>query len=158
LGWCSIYLKDALNASAGLTPLGYAAYQGGAPISRVGGDILVRRIGSVRVAAIWSGLASGGLPGGVAAPEPVTAIAAFFCMGLGLAIVVPLAFAGIAGAVGREAQEVAIARMNIANYAGAILGGGLIGGAASAGHLRWAFAIPLVLVPLIFLAARSFSS
>src|SRR5699024_8671289 len=75
-----------------------------------------------------------------------------------LAIVVPLAFAGIAVAVAREAQEVAIARMNIANCAGAILGGGLIGGAASAGHLRWAFAIPLVLVPLIFLAARSFSS
>lgn len=158
LAWCSIYLKDALNASASLAPLGYAAYQAGALISRFGGDILIRRIGSVRVAVAGTGLGTAGLLAVVAAPEPVTAIAAFFFVGLGLAIVVPLAFAGIAGAVGREAQDVAIARMNIANYAGAILGGGLIGGAASAGHLRWAFAIPLVLVPLIFFAARSFSS
>src|SRR5699024_3232292 len=86
LAWCSIYLKDALNASAGLAPLGYAAYQAGALISRFGGDILIRRIGSVRVAVIGTGLGTAGLLAVVAAPEPVTAIAAFFCVGLGRAI------------------------------------------------------------------------
>ena len=76
--------------------------------------------------------------------------------GLGLAILAPLAFASVAAAVPPAARDVAIARMNIANYLGAILGGGLIGAAATAGHLRWAFVIPLVTVPVVLLTARSF--
>ncbi|MBC7633328.1 MAG: hypothetical protein H7290_18015, partial [Flavobacterium sp.] len=35
-------------------------------------------------------------------------------------------------------------------------GGGLIGAAATAGHLRWAFVIPLILVPVVLLFVRSF--
>ncbi len=84
------------------------------------------------------------------------AIAGFFIAGLGLAILAPLAFAALAGAVPAASLDVAIARMNIANYIGAILGGGLIGAAASADHLRWAFVIPLVLIPIVLLTARSF--
>jgi len=80
----------------------------------------------------------------------------FFVTGLGLAILAPLSFAALAGAVPAASLDVAIARMNIANYLGAILGGGLIGAAASAGHLRWAFVIPLVLVPVVLLVLRSF--
>jgi len=84
------------------------------------------------------------------------AIGGFFIVGLGLAILAPLSFAALAGAVPAASLDVAIARMNIANYLGAILGGGLIGAAASADHLRWAFVIPLVLVPIVLLLARSF--
>ena len=84
------------------------------------------------------------------------AIAGFFVVGLGLAILAPLSFAALAGAVPAASLDVAIARMNIANYLGAILGGGLIGAAASADHLRWAFVIPLVLIPIVLLFARSF--
>jgi len=58
--------------------------------------------------------------------------------------------------VGPAAVDVAIARLNIANYLGAILGGALIGAAASAHHLRWAFVIPLAIVPVVFLVAKQF--
>ena len=84
------------------------------------------------------------------------AIGGFFTAGLGLAILAPLAFAALAGAVPAASLDVAIARMNIANYLGAILGGGLIGAAATADHLRWAFVIPLVLIPIVLLTTRSF--
>jgi MFS family permease len=156
LTWSSVYLEDALDASTSVAPLAYGAYQGGALVSRFGGDLLVRRIGAAAVVAIGTTTGIVGLAGVVAAPAPGVAIVAFFVVGLGLAILAPLAFASLAAAVPPAARDVAIARMNIANYLGAILGGGLIGAAASADHLRWAFVIPLVLVPVVLLVARSF--
>jgi MFS family permease len=77
-------------------------------------------------------------------------------IGLGLAVIAPLAFAAIGGAVGHDGVDVAIARLNIANYLGAILGSALIGAAATSGLLRWAFVIPLALMPLVLVVAKSF--
>ncbi|MCW2771653.1 MAG: transporter [Aeromicrobium sp.] len=156
LTWSSVYLKDALHASRSVAPLAYGAYQGGALVSRFGGDVLVRRVGAPLV--VTAGTVTGivGLAIVVVSPVPVTAIIGFFIVGLGLAILAPLSFAALAGAVPARSVDVAIARMNIANYVGAILGGGLIGAAASSGHLRWAFVIPLVLVPVVLLFARAY--
>lgn len=156
LTWSSVYLEDALDASTSVAPLAYGAYQGGALISRFGGDLLVRRIGAAKVVVIGCLTGIVGLATVVASAAPAMAIVGFFVTGLGLAILAPLAFAGLAGAVPARSLDVAIARMNIANYLGAILGGGLIGAAASADHLRWAFVIPLALVPVVLLCARSF--
>lgn len=156
LTWSSVYLEEALDASTTVAPLAYGTYQIGALISRFGGDLLVRRIGSMAVVVAGTLTGVTGLAIVVASTAPAMAIAGFFVAGLGLAILAPLSFAALAAAVPAEARDVAIARMNVANYLGAILGGGLIGAAASADHLRWAFAIPLTLLPVVLLAARSF--
>nr|WP_254450844.1 MFS transporter [Aeromicrobium stalagmiti] len=156
LTWSSVYLEDALDASTSVAPLAYGAYQAGALVSRFGGDLLVRRIGAQAVVGIGTTTGVVGLAVVVAAAAPEMAIVGFFVVGLGLAILAPLAFAALAGAVPARSLDVAIARMNIANYLGAILGGGLIGAAASADHLRWAFVIPLVLVPAVLLFTRAF--
>lgn len=156
LTWSSVYLEDALDASTTVAPLAYGAYQAGALLSRFGGDLLVRRIGAAAVVVIGTSTGIVGLATVVAAPVPIVAIAGFFVVGLGLAILAPLSFASLAAAVPPAARDVAIARMNVANYLGAILGGGLIGAAASADHLRWAFVIPLVIVPVTLCVARSF--
>jgi MFS family permease len=156
LTWSSVYLHDALDATKPVAPLAFAAYETGAIVSRFGGDFLVRRRGDVFVVRLGTAIGIAGLVGVVAAPAPPLAIASFFVVGLGLAILVPLSFAAIAGAVGPAAVDVAIARLNIANYLGAILGGALIGAAASSNHLRWAFVIPLAIVPAVLLVARQF--
>lgn len=156
LTWSSVYLEDALDSTKSVAPLAYGAYEAGALVSRFGGDFLVRRTGAPRVAAAGTVIGIAGLAIVVSAAAPVMAIAGFFVAGLGLAILAPLSFAALAGAVPVASLDVAIARMNIANYLGAILGGGLIGAAASADHLRWAFVIPLVLIPVVLIFARSF--
>ena len=156
LTWSSVYLEDAIDATKTVAPLAYGAYQAGALVSRFGGDFLVRRIGAPAVVTIGTTVGIIGLGVVVAAAAPLMAIAGFFTAGLGLAILAPLAFAALAGAVPHAALDVAIARMNIANYLGAILGGGLIGAAATADHLRWAFVIPLVLIPIVLLTSREF--
>ncbi len=156
LTWSSVYLEDALDSPTSVAPLAYGAYQAGALISRFGGDFLVRRVGATKVVAVGTSVGIVGLAVVVSATSPPMAIAGFFVVGLGLAILAPLSFAALAGAVPAKSLDVAIARMNIANYLGAILGGGLIGTAASADHLRWAFVIPLVLIPVVLVFARSF--
>ncbi len=156
LTWSTVYLEDALDASTSVAPLAYGAYQAGALVSRFGGDLVVRRLGAAAVVTIGTVIGLAGLLTVVVSPAPVVAIVGFFVTGLGLAILAPLAFASLAAAVPPAARDVAIARMNIANYLGAILGGGLIGAAATADHLRWAFVIPLVTVPVVLLTVRSF--
>ncbi|MCW2830703.1 MAG: transporter, partial [Aeromicrobium sp.] len=158
LTWSSVYLEDALGASTVVAPLAYGAYQAGALVSRFGGDRLVHRVGAAPVVSAGTAVGVAGLALVVAAPLPAVAVAGFFVVGLGLAILAPLSFAALGSAVPAGAVDVAIARMNIANYLGAILGGGLIGAAASSDHLRWAFVIPLALVPVVLLLARSYRS
>lgn len=136
LTWSSVYLHDALDATKSVAPFAYAAYQAGAIISRFGGDHLVRRRGASYVVILGTSIGLAGLIGVVAAPAPMLAVACFFVVGLGRVVLAPLAFAAIATAVEPRGADVAIARLNIANYLGAILGGGLIGAAASGGLLR----------------------
>ncbi len=158
LAWSSKYLRDALDASKAVAPLAFAAYEAGALISRFGGDFLVRKHGAVFVVRAGTLIGIAGLLGVVVVPVPALAVVGFFFAGLGLAILAPLAFAAIAGAVGPDGVDIAIARLNLANYLGAIIGSGAIGAAATGGHLRWAFVIPLVLIPIVLIVAKSFAT
>ncbi|MCX6406217.1 MAG: MFS transporter [Propionibacteriales bacterium] len=154
--WSAVYLRQALGAASWLVPLGYAAYQVGALVSRLLGDQLVRRVGASRVVAGGAFLGVVGFAVVLAAPVAVLAVPGFLVAGLGIAVIAPLAFAAVGAAVPPEAADAAIARMNIANYVGAILGGAVIGAVAQGGWLRVAFLVPLVLVAPILLLSRAF--
>lgn len=154
--WSSVYLREALSAPGWMVPLGYAAYQAGALVSRLLGDQLVRRVGSARVVAGGATLGLVGFAGVLAAPAAAVAVPAFLVAGLGIAVIAPLSFAAVGTAVPPEAADAAIARMNIANYLGAILGGAVIGAVAEGGGLRLAFLVPLVLVAPIVVLSRAF--
>lgn len=154
--WCSVFLDDTLDASAGVVPLAYAGYQAGGLVSRLGGDLVVRRVGAAPVVAAGAATGAVGYLGVLLAPTPILAVAAFVVVGFGLAVIAPLAFAALAGSVPEDAVDEAVARMNVANYVGAILGGGLIGAVAGAGALHAAFVVPLVMALAILLTARSF--
>jgi MFS family permease len=154
--WSAVYLQQALGAASRLVPLGYAAYQVGALVSRLLGDRLVRRVGASRVVAAGSALGLVGFATVLAAPVPLVAVPGFLVAGLGIAVIAPLAFAAVGAAVPPGAADAAIARMNIANYVGAILGGAVIGAVAQGGGLRVAFLVPLVLVAPILVLSRSF--
>ena len=156
LNWSALYLQEALHASLTLAPLGLAGYQVGSIVCRAVADRLAIRFGTVRVVQAGTLLGMLGLLCIVAAPWPLLAIAGFFVTGLGLPVVAPFAFtAAAAASPGRP--DVAIARLNLFNYAGTIIGSVLIGAVYAAGQLRLAFAIPLVLSGLILLVARAFA-
>ena len=100
-------------------------------------------------------IAAVGLIGVVAAGSPYLAIGAFAVTGLGLCVVPPQSFSATAK-LDPTGSGIAISRVNVFNYAGFVLGAGLVGGIAGAGGWRVAFAAPLVLTVVIVALAPGF--
>jgi MFS family permease len=153
--WSAKYLEDVLHAGSGVAPLGLAGYLFFQMLGRLFADWPVRRFGPVLP------VAAGGLVGGAGmvlvalAGNAALAIAGFAIVGLGLCVVVPQSFSA-AGALDPTGSGVAIARVNLFNYVGFVVGAGLIGVVNDAAGLRWAFAVPAVLCLGIIGLAPSF--
>ncbi|MGW5416438.1 MFS transporter [Actinomadura geliboluensis] len=153
------YLDDELSASDWVAPLGYVAYQITMVVSRAVADLAVRRSGAVRVVRIGGLVGIVGMAGVVAAPNAAVAIAAFALAGLGLSVIAPVSFSA-AGRVDPTGLGVAVARVNIFNYVGFVLGAAVVGAIAplSADHgLRIAFIVPTALILVVFATAKGFA-
>ncbi len=145
------YLHKGLGSSQSTAALAYAAYSLMTVVGRIIVDRTVGRIGAVRLVRIGGLVAVGAAAVVAIAPGPVTAIAAFALLGLGICPAIPLAFTA-AASHDKTSSGIAVARVNVFNYVGFVLGAPLIGGIASLASLRWAFAalIPVLLVvPLL---------
>ncbi|MGP4026795.1 MFS transporter [Actinomadura sp. 3N407] len=152
------YLDDELSGADWVAPLGYVAYQIAMVISRGVADLAVRRSGPVRVVRLGGAVGMVGMVGVVAAPNAPFAIAAFAVAGLGLSVIAPVCFTA-AGRVDPTGLGVAVARVNIFNYVGFVLGAAIVGAIAplSADHgLRLAFIAPAALILVVFATARGF--
>ncbi|WP_131740737.1 MFS transporter [Actinomadura roseirufa] len=153
------YLDDELSGRSWVAPLGYVAYQVAMVAGRAVADLAVRRAGPVRVVRLGALTGTAGMAGVVAAPDAAAAIAAFAVAGLGLSVIAPVAFTA-AGRVDPTGLGVAVARVNIFNYVGFVLGAAVVGAIApvSADHgLRLAFAVPAALVLVAFATAPGFA-
>lgn len=153
--WSAVYLNSGLRSSQSIAAFAYAAYQTAMVIGRGCGDLVVRRIGAVVAVRAGGVIALVGLAGVVTAPGPWFAIVAFGVAGLGLCVVVPQSFSA-AGRLDPQGTGTAVARVNLFNYAGFVLGGAMIGPIATVSNLRVAFGVPLVLTLVIVATAGGF--
>ncbi|MEV7967487.1 MFS transporter [Sphaerisporangium sp. NPDC088356] len=151
----SVYMDKIMQASAAVIPLALGAYQATTFVVRVGGDLAVRKYGPAAIVRVGGALAALGFAGIVAAPNEPLAIVAFGLTGIGLSVVAPQSFSA-AGRLDPAGTGVAIARVNMFNYVGFIVGAALVGGIADAADYQVAFAAPLVLAAAIILLARGF--
>jgi predicted MFS family arabinose efflux permease len=143
--WSGVLLQNALHASGSVVPLGLGAYLACQLAGRAMADRVVRRFGSTATVAAGGLVAAAGFGLVVAANRPWLAVAGFGVVGVGLCVVVPLAFSA-AGALDPTGSGVVIARVNLFNYLGFVAGAALVGPIADAAGLRWAFAVPGALV------------
>ncbi|MBE3011493.1 MFS transporter [Microbispora sp. NEAU-D428] len=151
----TVFMDKVLHASATVIPLALGAYQLTTFLVRVGGDLAVRRWGPAAIVRAGGSVATLGFIAIVAAPTVPLAIAGFALTGIGLSVVAPQSFSA-AGRLDPAGTGVAIARVNMFNYVGFIVGAALVGGLADASGFRVAFAAPLVLAAAIILLARGF--
>jgi MFS family permease len=152
--WSTVYLHDVLVSGAVIAPLGYAAYQAAILVTRIGADVLVRRHGRALVAVCTTILAIAGCLVVATLPATAAAVAGFALAGFGVGALVPLAFSA-AGELHEARSDEVIARVNLFNYAGAVLGAVLVGLLADSTGLAAAFLLPAaLLVPVLFLARR----
>lgn len=154
--WSALYLKDELLSSSTLAALALAAYQGASLLGRLTGDLWVRRFGPRAVVRAAAAVGSVGLVIVVAAPGPIAAILGFLIAGIGLPIIAPLCFSEAGQLTSGRDLDALIARLNLFNYAGTLVGGAVVGGIADAANLRAGFAIPLAFAVVLIGFARIF--
>ncbi|MET0861717.1 MAG: MFS transporter, partial [Microbacterium sp.] len=90
-------------------------------------------------------------------PFPVAAVIGFALAGVAVGALVPLSFTS-AGELDPSRSDEIIARVNLFNYAGAVLGAVAIGLLADAPGLQLAFLIPAALLIPVFFVVRRFQA
>ncbi|WP_328537389.1 MFS transporter [Streptomyces sp. NBC_00344] len=155
--WSAKYLQDVLGSSEQLSTLPYNVYMVTTLLGRAVGDFGVRRFGAAAVVRLGSVLAAFGFAVVAAAPGPWVGMLGFTLLGFGLCVIVPQTFAA-AGRMFPAASDAAIARLNIFNYVGFLVGSPLVGAIGDAWNYRGAMLVPMVLVLATLLYARSFGA
>jgi MFS family permease len=153
--WSPVYMKNQLDAIDALVPLGLGAYLTFQLFGRTTADRIIGRIGAIATLVTGALIATVGFGVVAAAPVPAVAIAGFALVGAGLSVVVPLAFSA-ADALDPAGTGTVIAKVNLFNYAGVVVGAALVGVVGTSTNYRVAFAIPGALVLLICAVAPSF--
>ncbi|WP_406439023.1 MFS transporter [Streptomyces sp. NBC_00631] len=155
--WSAKYLKDVLGSSEQLATVPYNVYMVTTLVGRAIGDFGVRRFGAVPVVRLGAVVAAAGFAVVAAAPGAWIGMAGFTLLGLGLCVLVPQTFAA-AGRLFPGASDAAIARLNIFNYVGFLIGSPLVGALGDAWSYRGAMLVPMVLVLVTLVYARSFAT
>ncbi|MER5889835.1 MFS transporter [Streptomyces sp. NPDC001941] len=143
LDWSAVYLKDELATDAGVAAASTTAFTLMMAIARLVGDKVVDRFGALPTVRTGGAAATVGGLLVVFAPNPVVAMAGFGLIGLGVAVVVPLAFAA-AGRSGPNPSQ-AIAGVATITYSSSLLAPSAIGGIANATSLVVSFGLVTLL-------------
>lgn len=172
--WGPVYLSsDQVFTDPPTSPAMYALatlpYLVATLLARSAGDAATARFGAPNVVRLGSLVAFAGLGIVVFAPAAVwqVGVVGFFVVGLGVAVVAPLAFSAAARVAGRDGPvdpaahrarvDAVVARFNQFNYAGALLGS-VLTGVVGTSTLRVGFAVPMVLVLGLLPLARHFAT
>ncbi|MFI9603208.1 MFS transporter [Streptomyces sp. NPDC052043] len=154
--WSAKYLQDTLDSSEQLATVPYNVYMVTTLVGRGIGDTGVRRFGAVAVVRLGALVAALGFAVVAGAPGPWVGMVGFTLLGLGLCVLVPQTFAA-AGRLFPGASDRAVARLNVFNYVGFLVGSPLVGVLGDTWSYRGAMLVPMVLVLVTSVCAGSFA-
>jgi MFS family permease len=155
--WSAKYLQDVLGSSDQMSTVPYNVYMVTTLLGRSIGDFGVRRFGAAAVVRAGAVVAAVGFAVVAAAPGAWVGMLGFTLLGLGLCVLVPQTFAA-AGRLFPGASDAAVARLNIFNYVGFLIGSPLVGALGDLWSYRGAMLVPMVLVLVTLVYARSFET
>jgi MFS family permease len=148
--WSAKLVRDDLGASAAVGAVAYAVFSIAMGTGRLMADRLWSRWGSAGLLRRCGALAGVGFAAGLVPATPLSAIAGFAALGLGLAGVVPTLFRAGADQPGVSTGP-ALAVVSSFGYLGFLAGPPMIGGVAQLTSLRLACGL-LALAGLIVIA------
>lgn len=155
--WSAKFLEDTLHSSEAMATVPYALYMAATLLGRALGDGWVQRWGAVAVVRAGAMLAAVGFAVVATAPEPLTGAFGFAVLGAGLSVITPQVFVVAAQRL-PGAADTAVARVNLFNYVGFLIGPPLVGAVGAAVSYRAAMCVPLLLVLGVLLVARSLAA
>ncbi|MFG2605130.1 MFS transporter [Streptomyces sp. NPDC048514] len=147
--WSTLYMKDVVEASATVAPLGIAVVSVMMLLARVCADRWRTRWGDGRVVLAGSAVAAAGLALALLAGGVVPTLLGFACVGLGAAAVTPCVYVAAAGA-GSDALAL-VAAMGTTGLLG---GPALIGFVAGAANLTLGMATVAASALVVTLTTR----
>ena len=148
--WSSLYLRELSHANPGIAAGGFAVFALAATVTRFRADRLTAHTSPATVARLGGILAALGLALAIAVPALPGAIAGFALVGVGTAVMVPLAFSAGAN-LGKSGTALTLVLSG--GYAGSIAGPAMIGNTADHFGLRVALGIPLAAALVIIALA-----
>ncbi|MCX4748328.1 MFS transporter [Kitasatospora sp. NBC_01287] len=154
--WSAKYLTETLHSTDRVAALAYAGYMVALLLGRSFGDRGVQHFGAVPVVRGGAAVAALGFGIAAAAPAPWAGIAGFTVLGVGICVVIPQVFAA-GGRLFPRDSDAAVARLNLFNYVGFLIGSPLVGAIAGASSFRWALLAPMVLVLAVVPLAGHFA-
>lgn len=141
--WSAVYLGDVLSSSPGVAAASTTAFTLTMAIARLAGDRVVDRFGAAPTVRVGGVLATLGGLLVVTAPSVPAALAGFGLIGLGIAVVVPLAFAAAARSGPNPSQ--AIAGVATITYTSSLIAPSAIGAVADLTSLVVSFCLVTLL-------------
>jgi MFS family permease len=150
--WSALFIHDDLGGSEGVAAFGFAAFSTTMLIGRFAGDRVIERFGRVPVMRAGGVVATIGmfvalLPGSIEA-----ALAGFGVMGLGLSVVIPIAYSAAGSTPGIPSGR-AVAAVATIGYAGFLAGPPVLGWIAKLTSLQAALLlIAGLLAVIVFMA------
>ncbi|MEX2605124.1 MAG: MFS transporter [Gracilimonas sp.] len=120
--WVALFFTDHIGTSAGLAPVGYAAYAGSLLLMRLIGDRLKPRFGAKTLLTVGSIIAACGIILAILSTNVWVAALGFVAAGAGVALTFPMVFS----AAGKEGA-VALASVATMGYIGGMASQPLMG-------------------------------
>lgn len=136
--WSAVFLIEVARTDEASAALGYAVFSAAMVTMRLLGDRAIRALGPVAAARLAGTVAVAGVLVAVAGASLPAALIGFALMGLGYAVIMPLAFTRAANDP-TLSPGAAIAGVSTLAYGGMLLGPPIIGFVAEEATLRGAF-------------------
>ncbi|WP_254055869.1 MFS transporter [Ruegeria sp. EL01] len=150
--WSALFMRDVTGSAESVATLGYAVFSVAMVVCRLAAGVAIARFGPV-ASARFGGLCSAlGVFFVVSSGSVSLALVGFTLMGVGYAVIMPLAFSRAANDPNVPPGQ-AIASVATLGYGGLLIGPPLIGFLAELLTLRMAFAVLLPLAVLITVCA-----
>jgi fucose permease len=157
--WGGVLARDAFGATPFISTLPYIVFCTAMIIGRFSGDYLAHRFGASIIIATGGLISGTGLTAGLFIGGVPAIMVAWFLLGLGLSVVIPLMFsaAGTLAStkyVGIIAPSEAVAKVSGVSYFGFVIGPPLIGFIADVIELRWTLLLIAALAYLLIFASK----
>jgi fucose permease len=157
--WGGVLARDAFDATPFISTLPYIVFCTAMIIGRFSGDYLAHRFGASIIIATGGLISGTGLTAGLFVGGVPAIMVAWFLLGLGLSVVIPLMFSA-AGTLastkyaGIIAPSEAVAKVSGVSYFGFVIGPPLIGFIADVIELRWTLLLIAALAYLLIFASK----
>jgi MFS family permease len=147
--WSAIYMHKTVGMNEAFSALAFGSFAASMTVGRIFGDYFTRELGKRKLLIYSSLLSFSGLALAILMPSAYIVLFGFFCVGLGLANVVPIVYS-TAGNTEGVTPSVGIAMSTTIGYTGFFIGPPVIGYLSDLFSLKIGFVFTLILFVIMF--------